>query len=508
MLPTVPSIHGNPPAAHGFEPSPGGRVKGPGHPFAKVSRSAAVGEVAFDVEPEPTGQAGSPGSAPPSENGLFNSATRDRAQRALSEAGPVDPNHSLLRDKQTQIRRLEQLGIDLDQSPARIMVRDIEAEHGAAVTRVIAGETGLAGSADLALVAPDPRPRAGEAGDHPGPKDSPTARTARDPDAEVRRAAEDAIDSVRRMGSVIRGIRKERTETGDDRPLLVNMSYGLAIEDLANDIAVEMLQSDPGSKAHEKVQQVLGEPPRVQQLEDGSEQSDVSQVARLKREYLYPEFEKVLSEPRMKRKMKAQKRFTEEQAQAARNEGVLIFQAAGNSHQRASLAGRPDMSRSVTQDIDGLFTVGALDASGTEVAHFSSDGQVQASARGVDVPVGQGGADVNGTSYATPLMLENAWAVLGANPELSVSEVERILTDPRVASDVAETDRDGAGGVDLFAAVLVARDPSVSAAKIAQIRTQLDAEPEGRFSLGRNGRLRPRSEQTLALGPRVGPVRV
>jgi hypothetical protein len=51
---------------------------------------------------------------------------------------------------------------------------------------------------------------------------------------------------------------------------------------------------------------------------------------------------------------------------------------------------------------------------------------------------------------------------------LSVDELERRLTDPRALHDIAGTTRDGAGVIDPFAAVLLARNPNLS-------REQIDA---------------------------------
>jgi subtilisin family serine protease len=140
------------------------------------------------------------------------------------------------------------------------------------------------------------------------------------------------------------------------------------------------------------------------------------------------------------------------------------------------------MSRGIHDGIPGFVTVGAIDTHGPgaaddRVSAFSSDGRISLSAPGSRIPVGVDfdaetgkprAKDVEGTSFASPYALQVAAAMSAANPKLSVDELERRLTDPRALHDIAGTTRDGAGVIDPFAAVLLARNPNLS-------REQIDA---------------------------------
>lgn len=458
---------------------------------AESLRPASVDRVAstdrtFRLSTASTSPQNDPAVGP--QTGAFNPATRDRARRALTSEARLDPNHEYAQEKDRLRRQLGQLGIEL-KSDTRILVRDLDRDHGRAVARTIAGQTGLARNADLALVAPDDD-GAYEAG-HDARVDSyRRPQGADDPSVHdyAKQDLLDAVASIDRMGKVIGGIRKDREKHGDRSKLIVNMSYGLNPNDIADETAERMLTSAVGTKLHTEALKVLGEAPRVS--EDGK--VDAQQAAKLKRELIFPAMEKAAGDADVQRAYRKAHRETESQARGARDEGILLFQAAGNAYEGADAAGYPEMSALVTSDIDGIFTVGATDESGRQVAHFSSEGNVQASIRGTKVPVGDGNAELDGTSFASPRMAETAWVMSAANPKLSVTDIERLLRDPRVAEDIDGTDRDGAGNVDPLKAVLVAKNPNLTHAQLEAIRRQLENDPEARFELLQDGTLRSR----------------
>ncbi len=82
-------------------------------------------------------------------------------------------------------------------------------------------------------------------------------------------------------------------------------------------------------------------------------------------------------------------------------------------------------------------------------------------------------ADATGTSFASPYVAQVAYLMDAANPRLSADELARLLTDPRAVRDLPGTDRDGAGAIDPFAAVLLARNPALSRAAIDEARAAL-----------------------------------
>src|SRR5262249_22653696 len=140
---------------------------------------------------------------------------------------------------------------------------------------------------------------------------------------------------------------------------------------------------------------------------------------------------------------------------------------------------RPDYSRSSTDGVRGLLSVGAVDIRGPgpqddRVSRFSSDGRISLPAPGERIPVGPArrgqATPEDGTSFASPNALDTARAMGAANPRLNANDIARLITDPRAVNDIRGTTRDGIGHVDPFAAVMLARNPNLTRDQIEQAR--------------------------------------
>lgn len=164
---------------------------------------------------------------------------------------------------------------------------------------------------------------------------------------------------------------------------------------------------------------------------------------------------------------------------------MLVVVSAGNHLDDAQTLGDPQLSRGSSMGVERLVRVGAADgAHGRGMARFSSVGDVDVAAMGV-LPTGAGGRRVHGTSYAAPQVAAIAWAMAHANPALTAEQIGELLTDPRVTVDVPHTDRDGAGWLDPFAAVLLARHPGATRRQIRAAWRVATADPIDREAMAR-----------------------
>jgi hypothetical protein len=245
-----------------------------------------------------------------------------------------------------------------------------------------------------------------------------------------------------------------------------------------------MMQAKPGSQLAKDAWLVLGHAPGVSTGADGRTHFDAQDLAQLKRVLIYPKLRKQITAT--KAAARDMRGWLEETVAQARQAGIMLFQAAGNSYRSTAAAGDPAMSTGTTE-AKGIFLVGGVDPKGPGMADDaiyadSSEGAISGAAPAVGVPTGTDPNGpttvVDGTSFATPLMVEAAFTIAAINPALSFEQIEAILTDPRVAHDVAGTTRDGAGSVDFLAAFLLAKDPTLSRVQIEQIRAALDAHPD------------------------------
>ena len=432
------------------------------------------------------------------KGGIFSKEAKENAERAISGEGTLDPNHAYVQEKRGTRRALDQLGISTV-GQDRIFVHDLEEKHGDAVTRVIAGETGLARGADITTDAPrgdayaDAKKTQWKEGAKPSGNADPSVNDF------VQKSARNLVGSVHGQANAIAETRGAVGLRNDGKKTFMNMSHGLSPDIEATQIAARMMMAKEGTQLHTEAKAVLGHAPRLTELEGGGFRLNREDMEKLKRESVFPKLQTEMDTPEYKHAMQQARGRLEQELKAGREAGIMVFQAAGNEHDTAQAAGWPQMSQTTTTGVPGLFVVGATDMQGPGTADDqiwldSGAGPVTASAPGVDIPVGvdDGKAtNLSGTSFASPAMTETAYAMASANPNLSLDEIEALLKDPRVARDIEGTTRDGAGVVDQFAAVTLAKHPNLTRAQLDRIRAQLDANPNKRFTIGENGQLLP-----------------
>ena len=427
------------------------------------------------------------------KGGMMQPEDRARAQAALDSAPEVRPDHPFAERNATLSRQLKQLGIDPGAGDQRVVVLDLDAQHGTHVARTVGSGEGLVADGDIFLEAPDNAAayREGQvahakevresAGENPSVKDLVAAELSGHPHA---------VDSI---GRAVHAVTAEKVRDGVEGKVYLNMSYGLSPDRSATQIAGRMLMAPEGSELYEKAVEVLGHPPTRTEVKPGEFRLDRDEMALVKEKAIFPEMREQMKAPGYTEAMSAARGRLADQLKLSRQHGVMAFESSMNDYASAAAAKDPEMSRIVTSGVPGLFTVGATDPKGPgtaddTIAPFSADGHVVASHAGMAIPVREGedgkAVDVQGTSFASPLMARTAYLVGAANPELSPDRIEAILTDPRVARDLSPgARRDGAGVVDDLAAVLVARDPTITAAQIEAARRQLDAHPDVQFTL-------------------------
>ena len=247
-----------------------------------------------------------------------------------------------------------------------------------------------------------------------------------------------------------------------------------------------MLTAPKGTPLYEEATKFLGHPPTVKQKDPFSPRElDKEEFNKIKKELIDPKIRAAMAKPEFKAHVATARKELETELALGRKAGILVFQAAGNDHIIASGAGDASMSTGITTGTKGLITVGGVDIGkpGHEddtIYKKSSEGAVQISAPGINVPVGVGRPnalkpkDLEGTSFASPIAAETAYAMSAANPNLSADEIAKLITDPRASHDIAGTTRDGQGHIDQFAAVVLAKNPKLSGAQIDALRVALD----------------------------------
>lgn len=435
----------------------------------------------------PPGRDLGPLSTPP----IFGEEEKRAAADALETAAPVDPEHPFAKHRATLQRRLGQLDIPR-QNENRILVQDVDEAHAAKVTRALAGETALSQGAKVWLSVPDAPHRAAPVEGSMGMQEAPTTG-----DALVQQAGANLLSSVEDTTRSVQRISAAAAERADGHKTFVNFSFGHSVNNEADRITEAMLRAPVGSPLYEEARAHLQEPPVLHQIvQDGETITvlDEAQRARLKQAYVIPKLDRMLQSEAFGKRMGDARLNLSRAVDEARQNNVMVFQATGNEFAQTLAMGRPDLSESITSGIEGIFRVGAHDGQGAQatIADFSSAGDVDASIFGVNIPVeAEDGVavGVNGTSYSNPIMVDTAYVMSGANPELSLDELEALLEDPRVALDIQDTQRDGAGAVDSFAAIVLARHPNLNRAQLDRIAATLDANPQAQFRIEPSGAL-------------------
>jgi hypothetical protein len=227
---------------------------------------------------------------------------------------------------------------------------------------------------------------------------------------------------------------------------------------------------------------VLGHAPRVDRsCSPGRPNQD--DVRALMEKLIYPALRETLSRPEVVARFTAARDHLERTLQDARQVGIIVFKSSGNDRANATEV-LSDASFAVDAAAGSLalIEVCAVDlrAAGREddrIARFSSAGDVCAA--GVDIPVvaGEIGGNTNGTSFASPIEIESAWAIDAIVPTLTSDQLIDLLLHRQANTPVNETTLAGAGRTDLFAAALLARYPGIERTLIDAVRTSLLSDP-------------------------------
>ncbi len=447
----------------------------------------------------------------------FGEAAQAMAKDALAITAKAEPGHPYLQYKAAIRMRLEKLGL-IKASHDFIHIDDVDTEHGPAVLRSAVGLDPLVTSISSTMSVGDVP--AGFARDHLRPEQYLRLASELEPQSsegpDLGEGEMPTFEALLQSGLheyeltiLAKKLRidmmiEHRDELPAKARIFTNMSWGSSPEVIAMQIAQQMFMAPPDSELHQLAKRVLGEELEAPPMgDDDAEPAPpcgegfraqarmpiwfaneavppdyerlMSQVATLKELLVYPELNKALARPDMKRIVQTARNDLTATLREGRRAGILVFEAAGNEFMEADAAGQPEGSASTTAYAHGPILVGAidmgepLDIRDDRVADFSSEGNIAFSTPGVNVPVWlEEGRIVNssGTSFASPIALEDAALVGAIAPKLSVEGILRVLSDPRVALDIPGTTRDGAGVVDPFAAALVAANPKLTRAQI------------------------------------------
>ncbi len=459
-------------------------------------------QLSFEGAPQPKmlpqDLGGAPFDAMPLiEHPMFGETEIINAMEALVEAGSVDPEHPFVKERATVRRRLDQLAIPRH-NENRIYVSDPNREHGSSVVRTLAGQTALSDSASVALSVPSAQEAEANRRALEGLDKMPNHITS---DHLVDQAGGALIGVVFGYTSDIHAIATASAQAGDDKKTFFNLSLGLTVNSEADRITNQMMLAEPGSQLFEEAKAVLDEAPRYTKIprKDGRTllRLDKKHHRKLKESHVLPKLDALLANPQFEEAMGDARAQLDIAVNRAKDSRVMVFKAGSNAYNDAVELGRPELSEGVMSGIEGFFHVGGSEINGPgadddSIAAFSTAGLVDAVAPAVDIPVGvKDGETFNemGNSFATPIMLDTAYVMSGANPQLSLDDIEAILKDPRVARDIEGTTRDGAGSVDSFAAILLSQHPNLSRGQINQIAKALDASPNASFQIAPDGAL-------------------
>ena len=436
----------------------------------------------------------------------FSAEASDNAKQALSNGQPADGHPWVTRQDalRGQLDRLGWSSKEGDASKApRVVIQDVEKSHGEFVTRTAVGPHTLAQGAETYLDFDNdaqPETKKSMFSDKTmAISDSVNTREGKRFSQNLSfeeigaLAADSRISSQMTRAAQLREIREGRPK--DDRSTLANMSWGLSpareMDNGLKDFKSWGTKKTPSAEFMRKnfttyndATRILGHPPRFIEppgaqpfLHPDDESALVREMrngydARLKN----PEYQAANSEAQS---------VLQSEVEAARKDKILVFQAAGNDQEIADRLGDPKLAKFPSSDVDGLAVVSNMEVSGSG---HTNDAMARNSApgdfafEGTNIPVGTGhveGPDgsaprptykeVSGTSLSSPGALATAYAMLKNNPALPLDRIEGTLKDSRATYDLIG-DRDSAGVVDPFAAIVLAKAPNASAETIEKVR--------------------------------------
>lgn len=445
--------------------------------------------------PDPLGGKGGQAGKGGGNTKPFGPASSANARNALGVEPELDKAHPFVKEKARTKADLDKLGLT-GKGSDRIHVDDLGLKHGGEVTRAAAGKTSLAQGADVSLntggVSDDfARANLSEAQYTRRTNQAERVMNAQSSDDLVGASLDGLEQSVLDKKLRLQQVRAELPQPADGKKTFVNMSWGATPTYASNQAAAKMLMAPKGSPLYEEATKALGHPPTITRPDPfGPAKLDKDEFLKIKRDVINPKLVKAMQSDEFTARMKTARGGLEDELTAGRKQGMLVFNAAGNEYGIASDAGNPALSTSTVSGVKGLINVGGVDIGkpGHEddtVWGASSAGDITVSAPGSKIPVGITlgppgkeqtfkSGDVDGTSFASPIAAETAYAMSAANPKLSADQIGALLSDPRASRDIAGTTRDGQGHLDQFAAVVLAKNSTLSRTQIDALRTEIN----------------------------------
>lgn len=403
-------------------------------------------------------------------------STREAAQNALRETKPVaasDPHKQHIDAVRSQ---LDEAGLPSSAPHTRLVVND-QGDHGRAVTRAAVGDVGPGRGAETHLQEVRNDPQSQQALHHDAATNDRLASIDRAGRALERGNA--SLDQLGTMGTnILEGmVHQHRAELGrvrelaqkenkanGEKPTVANMSWGTSVQQVAlgnpgePGLAAAAVHAPKGSPLHKELTKELGHAPS---------QRDIPAVSKMIAERM----QKTMDDKEAGAGLRgAKEKLGNELKEAAEKDKVHVVAAMGNQQEHATRGmGNESWGSSIIHDVPNHISVGASDLGkdpkkvGDErISSFSSAGQVEVAAPGVQSPVGTpkkpGGAPAkwDGTSFSSPYVAGTVALMLQANPNLTSQQIRETLQG--TAHDIKGTERDGAGVVDPVAAVRRARE--------------------------------------------------
>lgn len=409
-----------------------------------------------------------------------NRNDQQRAQDAL-KAGTTPPaSHPRMQHVKAVQEQLKKEGLPADAKGVRVYVAGDSPDHGGMVVRTIAGPAGLAPGAameqsekmpDVGVSRlPDEEARLTHAQAHL------SAKTGMATAQEIKMWALDSLEAAYTQPKVELDYLVAHAPK-DGQTKIVNMSWGMS-EDALVAQATKAALGGPGSPLIDDLnaQRARQGKPALD-LSQNSAKEEVRQcVAKLVRE--------AVASPEGAKRLQIARAEATAAVAKAREAGFLPIAAAGNFFEAGRTGERSQTNENLVATIPGVLSVGsvalgAATKNGDETIGDDSSTGAAIAAPGVDVPVGidaKGKSkDVSGTSFAAPYAAAVAALMIKANPNITPTQIEKILQSDAVTADVKGTQRDGAGVIDPVAAVRAARD--LMRAGPAGFHTSQDLDP-------------------------------
>jgi serine protease AprX len=262
----------------------------------------------------------------------------------------------------------------------------------------------------------------------------------------------------------VRELAQSENKKSGEKPTVANMSWGTSVQQVAlgnpaePGLGAAAVNAPKGSPLHKELTKALGHAPT---------QRDIPAVSKMIAERMQKNIDDKVAGKGLR---EAKEKLGSELKEAAEKDKVHVVAAMGNQHEHATHGlGNDKWGASIIHDVPNHISVGASDLGndpkkvGDErMSTFSSAGQVEVAAPGVQSPVGtpakRGGdaAKWDGTSFASPYVAGTVALMLQANPNMTSQQIRETLQG--TAHDIKGTTRDGAGIVDPVAAVRRARE--------------------------------------------------